>query len=86
MIILPSFPDSDTTNKNEPLSSLMDTLFHLIKSPDCKAHVTKLTAYPLTLVLLGKRCSGKRSLAKKLAEYCSLKVVEVGEVIQSAVR
>ena len=81
-----SAPEGTSLTKNEHLSLLVDTLLNLIRSPEQKVRVTKLSSYPLKLVLLGKRFSGKHSLAKKLAEYCSLKIVEVDDVVQAAIK
>jgi hypothetical protein len=77
---------ADPVKQNEHLSKLVDGLFQIISKEEPKTHVTKLSPFPLKLVLLGKQFSGKHTVAEKLAEYCNLKVLEVNSVIEEAIK
>lgn len=78
--------NSGEEEKNAVLSKVVDGLFEVMSKQEVKVHTTTLSKFPLKLMFLGKRFSGKHSIAVKLAEYCSLKVIEVDQAVQEAIR
>ena len=74
------------TLKNDYLSKVVNGIFQVMSKEEPKVFVSALSPYPLKVILLGKRFSGKHSIASHLAQYCSLKVIEVDQVVQEAIK
>lgn len=71
---------------NVVLAGLVDHLISVTKQPEAKYELTPLSNVPLRIALIGKKFSGKSSIATFIAKKYNMSILRLEDLVRSAVR
>lgn len=78
-------PEELSPVKNEHLGMIVDGLLKLSATPERRPYVSQLAPHPLKVIMIGKRFSGKHTIANKLAQLCGVSVLTLQDIIKQAI-
>lgn len=65
---------------------MINALLQLVAVPAKVESGLELSPFPLRLSITGKRFSGKKSLAKRIAESCGISLLVISELITESIK
>ncbi|KAI9143629.1 hypothetical protein BKA69DRAFT_86943 [Paraphysoderma sedebokerense] len=71
---------------NAELGRLVSVLIDITAPPEQPIDIPKLPGSPLKMAVIGKRFSGKKSIAKSLSELYGISMLSVDEVVDDAIK
>jgi len=70
----------------DQLNEIIDTLNEITKEPEDPYELAVLPSLPICMSIIGKRFSGKMTIANKLASMYNLAVLSLEDMIKEAIR
>lgn len=70
----------------DALNEIIESLNEITKVPEDPYELAVLPSVPICISIIGKRFSGKRTLANKLASMYNLAILSLEDMIKEAIR
>jgi len=75
---------SEAFVKNPILASMVDAVFQINANPDIVFNTERLNPIQIKIVIVGKPFSGKKTVAKRLADELKLQIIDLNELISES--